>query len=186
MSSSYPISVITSLCFMLCSLFSPGMIAAESGSPPGAYHLSVNAELRWSDGEDPENYVADIQALYKLSDPSEALVTHINTLLDFYAYSDDRIIAGSRLGTPSRHRIHLSDRGDIITTTILGAEPRQSRLRVYGVNPYLNYQCVDTTGSCWIIDPVTSEQWLQFVQNRDAGRELSRALTELIKQLQTL
>lgn len=187
MSSNHPDSFITSLAFWFWLgglVLLTALVAAPSASSAG-YQFTANAELRWSDEEGGENYVADIQALYKLNDPSEALVKHINNLLEFYAYGDERVIAGSRLGTPSRHRIHLSDRGEIITTTIDGTQSRQSRLRVFGVNPYLGYRCVETTASCWVIDPVTSERWLQFVENREAGRELTRALTELIKQLQS-
>lgn len=187
MSSNCQRSFITALCFwfsFLLPVLLPSAAAADRTSA-GGYQLTESAQLRWSEGESAEDYVAGLMALYRLSDPSEALVKHINNLLEFYAYGDERVIAGSRVGIPSRHRIHLSDRGEIITTTIMGAGPRQIRLRVFGVNPYLSYQCTETTASCWVIHPVTSEPWLQFVENREAGRELTRALTELIKQLQS-
>lgn len=165
-------SLISTLC-----LWQLGLLLSSSA-------FAATAELRWSE-EGSDDFLAEIQALYKQGNPAEALTRHINNLLEFYAYGDERVIAGSRVGTPSRHRIHLSDRGEIITTSVQGGEPQQSRLRVFGVNPYVNYQCVESTASCWILHPVTSDPWLQFVANPDASRELTRSLTELIKLLQS-
>lgn len=174
-------SVITITCLSLV----PGALALEPYSSPetGFRPVAGESQLRWSE-DSTEDYLADILAIYPDSDPAQALVHHINNLLEFYAYGDERVIAASRFGTPSRHRIHLSDRGEIITITAGSQSPGQDRLRVYGVNPYLRYECMETTASCWVIHPVTAEPWLQIVANRDAGRELTRALAELIKQLQ--
>lgn len=171
---------------LVCMSLAPAAMAvepADEGVKAGFMLTAGEAQLRWSE-DTSEDYLAQIQALYQLGDPSLALVRHINNLLEFYAYGDERVIAASRLGAPSRHRIHLSDRGEIITLTTGSQSAGQDRLRVFGVNPYLRYQCMETTASCWVIHPVTAEPWLQIVENPEAGRELTRALAELIKQMQ--
>lgn len=144
------------------------------------------AELSWADNQ--QQYVEQIQALYKSSDPSKALIQHINSLLKFYAYGDERIIAASRMGSPSRHRIHTSDRGEIISFSKFGIaedEPfRENRFTVYGIDPYVEHQCSPSSANCWVLHPVTSERWLQIVQNEEVAAELSKAFSQLIKRMQ--
>lgn len=144
------------------------------------------AELSWADNQ--RQYVEEIQELYESSDASKALVQHINSLLKFYAYGDERIIAASRMDTPSRHRIHTSDRGEIVSFSKFGLaedEPfREKRFTVYGVDPYVEHQCDRSTASCWVLHPVTSERWLQIVQNEEVAAELSKAFSQLIKRMQ--
>lgn len=144
------------------------------------------AELSWADNQ--RHYVEEIQELYKSSDASKALIQHINNLLKFYAYGDERIIAASRMATPSRHRIHTSDRGEIVSFSKFGLaedEPfREKRFTVYGIDPYVEHQCDRSSASCWVLHPVTSERWLQIVQNEDVAAELSKAFSQLIKRMQ--
>lgn len=144
------------------------------------------AELSWADNQ--QQYVEEIQALYKSDDASKALIQHINSLLKFYAYGDERIIAASRMGTPSRHRIHTSDRGEIISFSKFGLaedEPfREKRFTVYGVDPYVEHQCDGSSASCWVLHPITSERWLQIVENEEVAAELGKAFSQLIKRMQ--
>lgn len=157
-----------------------GRTEPRPNSPEGT------AEIRWADKQ--QQYVDDIQELYQTPDASQALVQHINSLLKFYAYGDERIIGGSRRGTPSRHRIHTSDRGEIVSFTKLGTakeEPfRESRFAVYGVDPHVQHQCSRATDNCWITHPVTSERWLQILQNEEVAAELAKAFSQLIKRMQ--
>lgn len=162
-------------------------IEQQSGSERRqASSAEGTAELSWADNQ--QQYVEEIQELYKSSDASKALVQHINNLLKFYAYGDERIIAASRMGTPSRHRIHTSDRGEIISFSKFGIgddEPfRENRFAVYGIDPYVEHQCSRASANCWVLHPVTSERWLQIVQNEEVAAELSKAFSQLIKRMQ--
>ncbi|MGQ9426130.1 tetratricopeptide repeat protein [Gilvimarinus sp. F26214L] len=143
------------------------------------------ADIRWSD--DKDKHLEELKTLYETEKPTEALVLHINNLLKFYAYGDQRIIAASRMGTPTRHRIHISDRGEIVSMNRRGADTEpftEDRFPVYGINPYVDHDCQSTTGSCWLLHPVTSAPWLQIVQNEEVATELSRAFAQLIREMQ--
>jgi len=144
------------------------------------------SEISWSSSSD--KYVADIQQLYNTNDAISALTTHVNNLLKFYAYGDDRIVAASRMGTPSSHRIHTSPRGELVSINKLGDGDTipftEDRFSVYGVNPYIHYDCNNVSTSCWLIHPVTGKRWIQIVQNEDAATELSKAMTQLLRRLQ--
>ncbi len=148
------------------------------------------ATLKWSSTRRTgKAYIDHLQMLYMVDTPVKALVVHINNLLDFYAYADSRIIASSALKHSVRHSIRTTKSGEIVTTTkSVPADKKQpareDRFPVFGVNPYVEYRCSNSTSSCWIMHPYSSQQWLYIVQNQKAATELSQAITELIKKLQ--
>ncbi|MCW8194166.1 hypothetical protein F6455_05145 [Proteobacteria bacterium 005FR1] len=153
-----------------------------SGSGDGS-----TAELRWA--EDHEEYIREIQELYQQPDAVKALTQHINSLLKFYAYGDERVIATNRpLATPSQHRIHTSDRGEIVYLSKFGRGEEvpfdEDRFPVYGIDPYIDVHCNRSTANCWLIHPITAERWLQIVENEQAAAELSKAFAQLIKRMQ--
>lgn len=146
------------------------------------------AEIRRADsGSLP--YTEHIRQLYKTSDTASALTLHLNNLLKFYAYGDDRIVvASTRVGTPTRHKIRYSSDGEIISLNRMGGSASdpftEDRFSVYGVNPHVSYRCRAATASCWLYHPVTSQRWLQIVRNEDIALEISKALSQLIRDLQ--
>lgn len=148
---------------------------------------SGKAEITRADGSG--SYVDHIQQLYASNNAASALTTHLNNLLKFYAYgSDQRIIASSRSGTPSRHKIQYSGRGEIISFNKIGASANnpftEDRFSVFGVNPHISFECRASTSSCWLYHPITKQRWLQIVRNEDAALEISKAMSRLIKDLQ--
>lgn len=149
-------------------------------------HGKSKADISWS--EDNSDYVQKLLKIYDTSIPERALTRHINSLLKFYAYSDDRIIASSRMTTPSLHQLHTSGRGEIVSMNKIGAGSdipfTENRFSVYGVNPYVSYRCYQNSANCWLQHPVTQERWLQIVNNDDAAQEVAKALSHLIKDMQ--
>lgn len=146
------------------------------------------AEIRWAGSDAQSDYLTEIQALYQLDSPQQALVEHINSLLQLYAYGGDRIIGGSRVATPTRHRIVTTDRGEIVSFNRSGADEQtpitEDHFPVYGVNPYLRYECSSASANCWLIHPVTAGRWLQILNDREAVDELTKAFSHLIREMQ--
>ena len=164
----------------------------EARAPAQTAAAAPKAEISWS-ARPGDSYTERLQMLYRASTPVEALVTHVNKLLDFYAYGDPRITAANRIKNPTKHSIRVSQRGEIISLSqrTAGAKSspqnplaKEERFAVFGVNPYLEHRCDSATASCWILHPNSEDDWLQIVQSRTAVDELSKALTQLIKQLQ--
>ena len=138
---------------------------------------------------DGKPYVDHIQELYAADNAASALIIHLNNLLKFYAFgNDERVIATTRAGTPSRHKIQYSSRGEIISFNKIGYSEKnpftEDRFSVFGVNPHITYECRSITSSCWVYHPVTRQKWLQIVRNEDAALEISKALSQLIRNLQ--
>ncbi|MEN8668771.1 MAG: hypothetical protein ABF318_06580, partial [Ketobacter sp.] len=57
-------------------------------------------------------------------------------------------------------------------------------LDAFGVNPYVSYRCSKASDQCVIKHPVTGADWIVIARDESAAKELSQALTRLIKALQ--
>ncbi|WP_317929226.1 hypothetical protein [Halioxenophilus sp. WMMB6] len=148
------------------------------------------ADIQWSENlSETNDYRAHLQYIYHASDPAEALLLHINNLLEFYGYGDKDIQSASRINGTYRFKLVVAPPATLVTTKRSihqdGQHITSDRLVVYGVNPYVDYTCRSSDRSCMISNPVTHEPWLQIVQNDQAAKELSKALAELIKLLQS-
>lgn len=148
---------------------------------------SDNAKISLANA-DEKSYGDHIKNLYNTDTIREGLATHLNNLLEFYAYGDERVVATSRLGKPSRHKLQYSSRGEIITFNQIGLGSKspftEDRFSVYGVNSIISYRCRAATSSCWIYHPLTSQKWLQVVRNEEIAMEISKAMSLLIRDLQ--
>lgn len=150
---------------------------------------SVQPSISWaSTDQQKADYVAQLQFLYQEQSEVSALLSHINNLLDFYGYGDAAITAANRIGATTRYKLATLPGAILVTQK---REQRNSgelltntKLKVYGVNPYVGYQCRTTDQSCTVEHPETSETWLQIVNNEEAVQELTKALSELIKRVQ--
>lgn len=165
-------------------------LALNTVQAPHRQGSGTDVQITWSAKEKSgSEYVQYLQMLYMNENPSEALVIHINSLLDFYAYADSRVKASNRMKNAMRHNLRINQRGEIITTTIPVPAKKEKpvyedRFPVYGINPYVNTYCSQQTSSCWIKHPITSENWIQIVQNQEGLKELTKAMTQLIKVMQ--
>ncbi|GLS26948.1 hypothetical protein GCM10007877_26670 [Marinibactrum halimedae] len=150
------------------------------------------ANLNWSE-EKPavQDYNHYLQSLYQTESETSALLQHINNLLKFYGYGDPDIKAATRIEGAVRHNISVKPPATLVTTTkhlSVGAGAQQEttsdRFSVYGINPYLTYQCSTPRASCDISNPATGEHWLYILDNESAASELAKAISALIRLLQ--
>lgn len=148
---------------------------------------SGTSEIGWS--RSSQEYIDRIKELYETDDAIQALSLHVNNLLKFYAYGREEVVAGSRrLSQPTRHKIQVGENGKLISFNRAGATEeapvREESFSVYGVDPYIAYQCNARASNCWLMHPVSNDRWLQVLDNREAAGEIAKALSELIKQMQ--
>ncbi|HVL01527.1 MAG TPA: hypothetical protein VM553_17035 [Dongiaceae bacterium] len=64
------------------------------------------------------------------------------------------------------------------------AELSVEKLNAFGVNPFVSYRCSSAGDSCVLPDPVSGADWIRIANDEKAARELSTALTRLLKALQ--
>lgn len=148
--------------------------------------LNQKAEIRLS--ETSEEYIAKLRTRYGLKESKLALTAHINSLLKANAYTNAGVVAGSRLGTPSQHRISSTSAGELVSLNRIGdaeSDPfREDRFPVYGLSPTIRFDCGRSAASCWILHPVTKRPWLQIRENERTANEVAKAISQLIRVLQ--
>ena len=135
-------------------------------------------------------YDDKVRKLYIAPTLKDSLVLHINSLLSSYEYLEGRIKnrdTSPRLEyqvsvqSPSqlsvvRKQVDPSARGQ--------ASLSSSSLDAFGVNPFVSYRCSKATDQCVIRHPTNGADWIVIARDESAAKELSQALTRLIKALQ--
>lgn len=135
----------------------------------------TQADIEWS-GNDQANsdYVDQIRYLYQSKTDIQALLQHINNMLQTYRLSDEQ---------KSRYSLGSNRPGKLITKQ-QGTNSSANQITVYGVNPYVQYNCSSSNYGCQLFHPVSNQPWLRIKNDEQAAKELSKAIAELIKLLQ--
>jgi len=135
-----------------------------------------------------QNYLSQLQELYLSQSPVRALTEHINSILA------ENIFVPGRLRHPQVneglvYKVSINSAKEVVVQEsdyrlqIPGHSMR--RAAVFGVDPYVAGECDVTLRMCWIYHPVEKqERWITIADNSDALRELSKAMSQLIRQLQ--
>ena len=152
---------------------------------------SKTMDIQASGGSD-DAYDARLLKLYMTHNLKDALVLQVNSLLNSYPYLKGRV---KNLQTSDRDEYSVAvekPSGLLVTRTRVRhavndgqAEITVSKLNVYGVNPYLTYICSDVADSCVIKNPANDDDWIRIADDEKGAHQLVRALTRLIKVLQS-
>lgn len=141
------------------------------------------------EGNDRQLYLAQLKRLYLTDDERQALLRHCNALLDSYALK-----AGYQVGQADRrdllYRLSLGKPGVLLVREEL-SEPgklnravRQQPVELFGVDPFVNYECPATGIRCVLFSPVDRQPLLSIVRDLKGADELAKALSFLIRNLQ--
>lgn len=136
-------------------------------------------------------YDERVRRLYLSGTLKDSLVLHVNSLLRSHQYLEGKV---KNAATSPRENYSLSVNAPseiLVSKTVHNnpaangqAEISISRINAFGVSPYVSYRCSKPVDSCVIQNPVNGEDWIRVAHNEDGARELSTALTRLIKALQ--
>lgn len=160
--------------------------AARTGTQAGL--KSAGIQIADSEGT---AYDARIRQQFPAGTLAASLVLHINSLLHAYPYLEGRIKNPDT--SPQEHySLAVKDRGEVLVTrTARGSGVPQgqaafsvSRVNAFGVSPFVSYRCSPASDSCLIRNPVDGSDWIRIANEEDTARELSTALTRLLKALQ--
>jgi len=140
-------------------------------------------------GEEQTRYLKELKHLYLTSDERKALLAHSNDLLKTYA-----LRAAYQIGQPERHdllyQLSLGGPGELVLREESRAEHgtdltvRNQRLSVFGLDPFIRYDCPQTGIACVLHNPADNSPWLSVVRDHKGAAELAKALSFLIRNLQ--
>ena len=133
-------------------------------------------------------YLSELKRLYLSSDDRQALLAHGNSLLHSYA-----LLAGYQPGRTDavdlRYQLSSPQAGELRVR-----EERRTRdgslqvsnkvLPVFGVDPFIRYECPQQGQQCVILDPRDGSPLLSIVRDHQGAAELAKALSYLLRNLQ--
>ncbi|WP_241663889.1 hypothetical protein [Stutzerimonas nosocomialis] len=150
---------------------------------------TVSAQNQGSLGSDePARYLAQIKGLYLTENERDALLAHSNDLLNTYA-----LRAAYQVGQPDPHdlnyQLSVGGPGELRIREEIrhqnGTVAVNNRtLSVYGVDPYLHYQCPAQGLVCVVGSPADGSPMLTLLRDPKGAEELAKALSFLIRNLQ--
>lgn len=132
--------------------------------------------------------VASLRKLYLANNDREALLLHLNSLLDVAGWRADQAVV--RLDKPADVAYEVSATDSIISFQEIRREAGNRLVRkthtmeVYGVNPMIEWGCEAAVASCWIYDPRDGSRLMQLGYNRERAGEIAQTLGQLVRHLQ--
>lgn len=160
--------------FLLGCLVAP---PALSGEP--AAGLSSAEQASYLDG---------LKRLYLSQDERQALLQHSNALLTTYA-----LRAGYQVGQAQRqdllYQLRLGAPGELLLREEIRGQGsdmavRNQRIAVFGVDPFIRYDCPPSGISCVLYSPIDGSPLLTIVRDHQGAAELAKALSFLIRRVQ--
>jgi len=146
------------------------------------------AESHTLNSDESASYLAELKALYLTSNERKALLAHSNALLETHGLK-----AAYQVGQANPHDLayHLSvgapgelrireERRDASGNIAV----RNRGLSVFGIDPYLRYQCPPQGIVCVFTSPVDGDPWLTILRDPTGAEELAKALSFLLRNLQ--
>ncbi|WP_296269601.1 hypothetical protein [Pseudomonas sp. UBA6323] len=151
--------------------------------------LADTADKGALQGAEQEAYLDELKRLYLTDNERQALLAHNNALLETYA-----LRAGYQVGQAQRqdllYRFAVGDAGELIlreeSRGMQGTaiSVRNQRVPVFGIDPFIRYECPTGGIRCALLNPVDGSQLLSIVRDHQGASELAKALSFLIRNVQ--
>lgn len=135
------------------------------------------------------SYLAAIKQAHPSANERQALLAQCNHLLSTYA-----LRAGYQLGQADArdqlYQLSIGAPGELLLRQESRAPQgpavavRNQRLSVFGVDPFIRYECPLKGITCVLQNPVDGSPLLSIVRNQDGAAELAKALSFLIRNMQ--
>lgn len=135
------------------------------------------------------NYLLELKRLYLTQNERQALLAHCNDLLKTYA-----LRAAYQVGQAQRedllYQLRLGESGELLLREEIRGQQgtdlavRNQRVSVFGVDPFVRYECPSSGISCVLHNPNDGSPLLSIVRDHQGAAELAKALSFLIRNLQ--
>lgn len=139
--------------------------------------------------DEQAKYLAELRSLYLTSNERDALLAHSNALLKTYglraAYqvgqaNPEDLDYRVSVGAPGELRIR-EERRDASGNVAV----RNRGFSVFGLDPYIQYHCPPQGVACVLHSPAGGDPWLTILRDPKGAEELAKALSFLLRNLQS-
>ena len=160
------------------------MLSLGAGAPAQASEAQLS-------GDEQARYLAELKRLYLTKDERKVLLAHSNALLDTYA-----LRAGYQLGkapaqrSDLRYQLSVAAPGELLVRQETRAEQTNNlavsnqRLSVFGLDPYIHYDCPTNGITCVLNNPADGSPWITVLRDHQGAADLAKAISFLIRNLQ--
>ncbi|MCK7549562.1 tetratricopeptide repeat protein [Marinobacter koreensis] len=129
-----------------------------------------------------------LRKLYLAKSDREALLIHLNGLLDLAGWRSDKGVVRPDKPADIAYRVTASDSVLTFQEIRRNDDDRLVRttqsLKVYGVNPMIQWGCEAAVSTCWVYDPRDGSRLMQLAFDRERTGEIAHTLGQLVKLLQ--
>lgn len=135
------------------------------------------------------NYLRELKRLYLTENDRQALLAHCNDLLKTYA-----LRAAFQVGQAQRqdllYQVREGESGELVLREETRGQQgtdiavRNQRVSLFGVDPFVRYDCPSTGISCVLQNPQDGRPLLTIVRDHKGAAELAKAMSFLIRNLQ--
>ncbi len=140
-------------------------------------------------GAEQARYLNELKHLYLTNNDRQALLAQSNELLDTYA-----VRAAFQVGQTERrdqvYQLSVGAPGELLisekTREAQGVNiaVHNQRLSVFGVDPYIKYDCPPTEQVCVLRNPQDGSPWLTIRRDHQGAAQLAKALSFLLRNMQ--
>lgn len=140
-------------------------------------------------GAEQAEYLTELKRLQQTQDERQALLGHCNELLQTYALSAAYQVGQARRQDLS-YQLRLGEPGELLLREEVRGPSgsdiavRNQRIGLYGVDPFVRYDCPLSGISCVLFNPHDGSPLLSIVRDHQGAAELAKALSFLIRNLQ--
>lgn len=141
------------------------------------------------DSSEQVNYLNQLKRQHATSNERTALLAEVNSLLTEHA-----LRAGYQVGHSNPqdflYSVSVAQQGDLIIREEIRSsqnntmEVRSNRINVFGADPFVSYACPAQGVRCVIFGEDKKTAILTIVRNQDAAKNLARAFSYLIRNIQ--
>ncbi len=135
------------------------------------------------------NYLLELKRLYLTQDERQALFAHCNDLLKTYALRDAYHVGQAQL-QDLVYQLRQGEAGELLLREETRGQQgtdlavRNQRVPLFGVDPFVRYECPSSGISCVLHNPNDGSPMLTIVRDHKGAAELAKALSFLIRNLQ--
>ena len=166
-------------------LISAALLASAIGASP-VFAAESGAGLS---SAEQGNYLLELKRLYLTENERQALLAHCNDLLKTYA-----LRAAYQVGQAQRqdrlYQVREGESGELLLREEVRGQQgtdlavRNQRVALFGVDPFVRYECPSSGVSCVLHNPNDGSPLLSIVRDHQGAAELAKALSFLIRNLQ--
>ncbi|HHX34642.1 MAG TPA: hypothetical protein GX719_05150 [Gammaproteobacteria bacterium] len=141
------------------------------------------------DSSEQANYLNQLKQQHATSNERTALLAELNSLLTQHA-----LRAGYQVGHSNPqdflYSVSVAKQGELVIREEIRSsqnntiEVRSQRINVFGIDPFVSYACPAQGVRCVIFGEDKKTAVLTIIRNQQAAKDLARALSYLIRNMQ--